>query len=369
MNEPAATPPQPAGGWSESVTEIAGAIIVPPDSPRKRQRAGVIDAQGNHVPQGATWRLGNALTLAPPPPGQVDEVLTGRWLWAGVLFDHFGHFLVESMSRLWAAHHDTAASRGLDGICYIPKRPRRRGALRGFQQQVLDVFGLSLPVRLVWRPSRVETLVVPGQGFGLGDMIGGTAAMRDAVHRHFAAGITPDGAERLYLSRSALAPEEGAILGETVIEDHLRAQGYRIMHPQMHSLSEQLAQMKAARQIIFADGSAGHLLAYVARPDQQIACLPRRSFWVDGPVDHIAGFTGRAPLVLDSIAQEWAAPGRRDFRGVTYALHDMPALSARLVAAGMLDQGTRWPALPEDMALNLIRAQGREGIFTDQMQP
>lgn len=365
MNDPATMPPRPEGGWSESVTELAGAVVMPPDSARKRQRAGVLDARGEHVPQGATWRFGNALTVAPQMPAQVDETLPGRWLWAGVLFDHFGHFLVESMSRLWAAHHGAGAG-ALDGICYIPKRPGRRGGLHGFQRQVLDVFGLGLPVRLATRATRIETLVVPGQGFGLGEMIGGTAAMRDAVHRHFAAEIAPEGAERLYLSRSALPPDGGAIIAETVIEEHLRAQGYRIMHPQDHSLTEQIAQMKAARQIIFADGSAGHLLAYVARPDQQIVCLPRRSFWIDGPVDHIAGFAGRVPLVLDNIAQEWAAPGRREFRGVTYALHDLPALSARLAAAGMLAPDTSWPALPGNAALDALRARGLERDFTDQ---
>lgn len=357
MKSPDFPPPAPDAGWALHSLALDAAQIAPADTSRLRQRAGVVTAEGGYCWEGALWRYGRPLTL-PPEPAEPAAVLAGTWLWGGVLFDHFGHFLIESTSRLWGAHEGQHGP--IAGVCFIPKRPRRKGGLRGWQQGFLDLFGIAAPARILTARTRVERLIVPGQGLGLGGLIGGSGPMRAAVHRHFAADIAAEGPERLYISRSALTDDVGIIIGETQIEAELAAAGYEIFHPQEHDLRTQIARYKAARQIIFADGSAGHLLAYVARADQQIACLPRRSFWWDGPVDQIAGFAGRAPLVADTIASEWQPPeGSEAPRGTSYVAHDLPRLGALLRAEGFLPPGPDWaPLATETLAAALAPLAG-----------
>ena len=312
---------------------VENAVVVPPDTPRMRQRAGVLAADGSYVEEAQTVRNNVTLTARPAMPSAVKEHLAGQWLWCGTLFDHFGHFLIESTARLWAAHLlETPPA----GLLFIPKRPRRGSDLTGFQRQLIRAWGLDLPVCLALRATRVECLVVPEQALGLGRRIAGTPDMRSVTQRHFGAEIAANGPERLYVSRSGLPPAEGAILTEPELEDALRSEGYAIFHPQNHDIATQIARYKAARQIVVADGSAGHLLAYVAGAHQRIAYLPRRTEWLEGPVAHIAAFAGRPPVMLPKPTRIWRHPDRRRYRNTTYCVHDLEAIGDALREVGMI---------------------------------
>ncbi|CUH75963.1 Capsular polysaccharide biosynthesis protein [Tritonibacter multivorans] len=354
-------PSQPDGSPSK-VLMVPQAVVVPPDQARFKQRAGVLDRNGSYVAQGATSRFESTITLEPKQPEAIRAQLEGRWLWAGVLFDHFGHYLVESMSRLWAFHTGLK----FDGICYTPKRPRRKGPLLGFQDDVMQAFGITRPVHIIKEPTQIEHLTVPRQGFGLGDLVSGTPEMRDAVRIAFGRNIAAEGPDRLYVSRSKLGASDGGIMNETEVEANLAAEGYEIFHPQEHSIFEQIARYKAAKQIIISDGSAGHLFAYVGREHQRVAYLPRRSFWADGITDHIAAFSGRSPTVLTSLAQEWLPREKNNAtRGHAFVLHDMAALQATLAENGFVAGAPVWSASDPDLIAKHLEARGLLDTFHD----
>jgi len=354
--------PDPLGGWSTQIVPCNDAIVVPPVWAGPKQRAGILKPNGGYIAQGSTWRY-ERVTTAVPKPVHPSQTVPGTWLWAGVLFDHFGHFLTESLTRMWAWYHLTEP---VAGICYMPKRPGRGGELRSYQTQVLAAFGVDVPVHLVTEPTQFESLIVPGQGFGLGAISTGTPLMRQAVRAHFGVTIQPDGPERLYLSRSRLDPAAGAIMGEVLLEDRLRAEGYEIFHPQDHDIPTQIARYKAARKLIIADGSTGHLFAFVGREHQQIAYLLRRRFWIDGPINHIASFCGSAPLVLDTFCTEWqpVAPDT-SARGVVYVQHSMNALHAALLKGRFVSQTDPWPEPGEDLSRSYLERTGALSLFHD----
>ncbi len=353
--------PSPEGGWSRGVLELHDATVVPPDTSSLRRRAGIIDSGLAYRPEGAVWRFGKPLTRA-PAPSDPDHVLRGTWLWAGMLFDHFGHFLVEGVSRLWAL--SSYPGRTMDGVIFVPTRPRRQGGLLDFQREILAAFDVQVPVHVAFAPTRVERLIVPGQGLGLGAMIDGTPEMRAHARGHFGREVDPSGPARLFVSRTGLPPDGGALIGEAVLARHLARQGYEVFEPERHDVATQIARYKAARQIVVTDGSAAHLLAFVARQDQDIAYLVRRGFWGDGPVGHIASFSGRDPLVPETMIAEWRpAPTAKD-RGVAFALHDLSALHAALVAHGYVDSGAEWPALSEEFVRRFLEDTGRAKELT-----
>ncbi|MEM7488277.1 MAG: glycosyltransferase 61 family protein, partial [Pseudomonadota bacterium] len=321
------------------IADISDAVVVPPVEARFKQRTGVLTAEGAYVPLAETRRHGATLTLAPPMPDELRARLSGTWLWGGTLYDHFGHFLIESQARLWQIH---ACGIPCQGIVFVPKRPRRTGGARHFQADVLAAWGIDAEVQLATRPTSVERLIVTPQGIGLGARIAGTPEMRRTAWDHFGIGIAPDGPDRLYVSRSRLAPEHGAILLEPEIEAALAVDGYTAFHPQDHDIPTQIARYKAARQIIICDGSPAHLFAYLARPSQQVGYLPRRRIWHDGPVDHIAAFARRRPRLLPMPAREWLPRVPKTFRNVFYSMHDMAELGAALAAAEMIETLSAW---------------------------
>lgn len=299
-------------------------------------------------------------------PDQIQGRAKGKWLWGGVLFDHFGHFLIESLSRLWALDRTT----GLRGVIFIPRRPRRGSQLLGFQRAVLQCLDVDLQFRIVRRNAVVDELVVPGQGLGLGppDVEGvnlacGTPETRQYFKNHFATEIEPDGPDMLYVSRARLELATGGLAGEDQLEILMAEQGYEIFHPETVDIATQIARYKAARKIVFSDGSAAHLFALVARPDQSIAYIRRRSYWSEGPIDHITGFSGRHPIAIDALSGQWEPLPNSQYKRTSIGQLDLPILGRQLEAAGFVDDGSNWPELDVVKLSKLMNQQGLTDAF------
>lgn len=330
----AASPPQVAGGWSEAVVEVARALVLPTSGQGMVQAGGVFDGAGRWCDMAVHWRRGVPLLVPPAVVPQAAAVLPGRWLWGGVLLNHFGHFLTESTPRLWALP-DWAGR--LEGIVFLHKR---RGAATELHRAFLRLLGCDLPIRVIDAPTRVARLVVPGQGFGLGRMSAGTARMRAYFRDSFAPDVAAAGPERLYVSRSALGPRRGGILDEPGLEARLQAEGYEVFHPQRHPIEVQIARYRAARRIVALDGSALHLVAFCHVAGQRVAMVRRRSSSMSQAIAlHLAAFSGQKPDVIDAIRADWVQRRRGVVDRFSLGELDMPALQAALAAGGYVAAG------------------------------
>ena len=348
--------PLPEGGWSESITTLKNATVVPPAESSFVQPAGVLDASGGYCPQGALWRKYRPLTTRPDVPGEVTGTLSGRWLWGGILWAHFGHFLVESTARLWALD---GPEKPVDGIVFIPKRPRVGGNLRGFQTDFIDLMAPGMAIRVATQPTRVEELVVPGQGFGLGRITAGTGRFRDAIHNRFARDIKPEGPEKIYISRSALGLGKGGLLGEERLEELLAGEGYEVFHPQKFDIATQIARYRAARQVVAADGSALHLFAMVGGPEQKVAIVLRRQSTANNLLAvNLAHFCGSDPVMIGALRTEWVRGGKQKSNRQSFGELDHTAIGQALGEAGFVTKGADWPTLSEAERQQIFAQKG-----------
>ena len=349
--------PSSEGGWSDQIITLDNATVVPPLVSDFIQPAGLLDSDGTYCPHGALWRKFRPITTEPKPPEGPVKQQTGRWLWGGILWTHFGHFLAESTSRLWALDY---LDQPVDGILFMPKRPRNQDNLKAFHQPFFDAMGMDLPFTVATEPLSVEQLVVPGQGFGLGEISAGTERFRNSALGHLGEHIAADGPEKLYISRSELGFTRGSILGEQYLEDRLADEGYTIFHPQQHPIDVQVAHYKAARRIVATDGSALHLLAMVGRKDQDIAVIARRqSSAVDFLVRHIEHFTGSRPTYLTELKRNWYPEGRKQVKRLSVGELDLPAVGAGLEQAGFIADGAGWENLPDGIVQHLLDSTGQ----------
>jgi len=198
--------------------------------------------------------------------------------------------------------------------------------------------------------------VVPGQGFGLGPLIGGTETFRAFIQARFARDIAPEGGAKLYLSRSNLPERLGGIIREAQLEKELAEKGYEVFHPQDHSLDVQIARYKAATHLVGLDGSALHLFGLVARPDQRVAVVRRRPGNApDGIVAHLTGFTGVTPLVVDALRRNWVRSDRKGADNFSYGEVDFAGLAPTLVEGGFLAEGETLRGLSERRALDFMQ--------------
>lgn len=357
--------PSPGGGWSETITTLSNPYVVPPEVSDFVQPAGILHSDGRYCPEGALWRRYRPLTVEPLMPEGPVETLKGRWLWGGVLWAHFGHFLVESTARLWALEHLPG---DIEGILYIPKRPRVGDQIRSFQRDFIDLMSPDLPMRVATEPMQVEELIVPGQGFGLGDITKGTKTFRDAIHSRFARDIEPDGASKIYLSRSALGLGKGGMLGEERLESFLRAEGYDIFYPEKYPLKVQLARYKAAKHVIAADGSALHLYSMVGRSDQNVAMILRRQGGANNLLaTNVARFCECNPLVIDALYTEWVRKDRGKSDRLSFGELDHEVISRGLVYGNFISEEANWPSASDDEREQMFHEKGldQDGDFVE----
>ena len=340
------SPPNLNTSIADRIIALDDAIVVPPEKGvgnQSVQKSGVLTSAGAHVAESITWRGTSPVTTAPKLPAR-EEIrhLKGTYLFLGPLFGHFGHFLVESICRIWA--FDLLRDE-IDGVVYVPKFQNRPEHVAAVYRPFLTALGVTAPMLNLDEPTQIERLYVPEQGFGMFDMIEGAPEFRDFVRKHAGRSITPSGPERIYISRSALPAARGSILFETQLEAALAAQGYSVFHPQKHTFEEQIAAYKAAKDIIAVDCSPLHLLALVGNSDQNVGIIARR----DGDLDlcfarQIRAFTGASTHTFGAPKRNWIEAHAKRPSRTSWGEVDMRNLHSGLANAGLVaTDDSSWP--------------------------
>jgi hypothetical protein len=349
------TPPDLSKVDQPVIREVKDAVVVPipsdNDGPQPLN-TGVLTPDMGHVEESITWRDGRRFTLDPriPDPSEI-EAIPGRYMYAGLLFGHFGHFLVESTARLWAYEN---LKDKIDGIVFVPKVQRRIDHVLNVYKPFMDLLDIGVPIINQGEPARFETLYVPQQGFGMFGMIEGLKEYREFMRTRMPRKIKDDGAKKLYVSRSALPQQRGGILGETVIEELLEAEGYRIFHPQLHNFEEQLSAYKSADYIISPDGSPLHMAALVVKPTTKIAVLSRRPDVAQQFELQFRAFCGIDTVTIDVLKAHWIPVNHARPSRMSYGEVDFGALHAQLLAGGLIDGTSAWPDMAEEQRVQIM---------------
>lgn len=325
--------------------------------------AGLFDQNGNHIESAGCERWGDDDLTVKPEYELTEEVETvpGRWLFGGMLYGHFGHFLCESTGRFWALDH---ISDHVDGIFWLPKVTVGHPAkmVRPYLPFLAALGRPDIQLSAPQKPLRFANVIIPKQGFGIGRMASGRPEYRSYIRRNLGQNIPADGPDRLYVSRAGLPTKRGSVLLEEAIEAHFAAEGYEIFRPETHGLETQIARYKAAKWIVGLDGSALHLAAMVVRPDAKVAIINRGpSQNIDDYARQFLHFSGITVVQIEAILAYWFHEGRRVVRRETHALLDLEKLSNILFSKGYIKSHS-WPQPdPDDLAAAIKEREERFG--------
>jgi hypothetical protein len=321
----------------EPVTLVEDALVIPSRRIGKTLiLPGVVDAQGSPVVDALGFTGGQAIWTDWEDRSKLDvtDHCAGTWLYGGIGFAHFGHFLFESISRLWAVE---ALGESIQGIVFVGPRP-----LLGFSdqvRQVLEALDVRLPIRMVNGPTSFERLYVPRQGSGVGPLAAGTPTFRSFVRDKLTRIAPKAGVGKIYLTREAYALQRGGIFAETRLRELLEKSGYTAYAPERHSFEDQIATYRGASHIIGPDSSALHLVAYVAAPETPVAIVLRRHDGARDLLPQLTGHLGRKPVVVNAISQilrrsnqpnaNWALFADLDFRAIYFVLRQSGFIRGR----------------------------------------
>jgi hypothetical protein len=171
-------------------------------------------------------------------------------IYAGPLYFHFGHFLLESLARAWYARRQPEAL-----FAWAGQHTWQGVELKPWQREILDILGITNPTRIIADPARFELLHVPDIGYRYDDRFHPEHA--DFLARH--AGPRQVPGHRLWVSRSQV-DNEARDLNAAPTERRLAQAGWTVAHPETLTVREQLDHLARAEVVAGEEGSAFHAL-------------------------------------------------------------------------------------------------------------
>jgi hypothetical protein len=300
----------------------------------------VTDALGAPVVDAMLYGIGKA-----PPPGFIDRALfaeaaqlRGCYMFGGMFWHHFGHFLFETLARLWAV---AQLRERIDGIVFFVPRPM--DGISPMHQDVFPLMGIDIPIILMQEPKRIEKLYVPRQGCGFGGLASGTPAFRDYMHGHLWK-VPPKGkGTKIYLTREGYGLKRGGYVAEELLRARLEAEGYVAYSPERESFKEQVATYLGASHVLGPDSSAMHLVGFAVPDKTHVGMILRRVGGEQEMLPQIAGFTGRVPTVVNGIRRMLRRDNMKNQTWAMFAEIDLPLIGRKLAEAGFIEGKGDWP--------------------------
>lgn len=189
-------------------------------------------------------------------------------VFGGVLYGHYGHTLLEGLSRMWwyAQNQDTSLKFVFVGMpgedLSIAKELLRLAGLEQGRYEIID------------EPTRFSEVLVPQEAlhslegwaseswFDFFDLLRQRCEERSTVQTY----------DSVYFTRTQLPAQDG--VGEEYFEDYYRAQGYEVIAPEQFSLEDQIKLYASAKRVACTLGTLSHAMLF-ARPGTELTCLSR----------------------------------------------------------------------------------------------
>lgn len=203
----------------------------------------------------------------------VPNILYGDYYFIGSLHHHFGHFLVEGLSRLWAIRHiPEKIKNNLKYIIY-------EDSVKSYALGLLNKFGVNQD-NIIFAPKHaiLERVFVPDISYkthhwGSQHQVEVYDKIRDLV-----AGNNSS-ENYVYLSRSNVP--DRPLSNEKELEARLKGLGFDIISPESLDIDAQLSVIKNAQIIVGPVGSQMYLSAFSASSTNVVVCAPSNFYLPD----------------------------------------------------------------------------------------
>ena len=195
-----------------------------------------------------------------------EEVL---FLGSGYLLIHFGHFLVEGISRTWPLLYSKYKNIKVV-IAYETKQP-----VPVFVRKFLNALGVrDENIIAVYKTTRFKRVIIPRQA------INGHLYILPTMNKVFnklALNLSDKKYktyDKIYLSRSAM--NDGRTFGEKQVEKIFEKNGYKIIYPETLPLEHQITVAANCKEMAGTAGSALHLALFM-KPGGRVVQIKRNS--------------------------------------------------------------------------------------------
>jgi len=217
---------------------------------------------GSILSDSLTKRHGTQSTFNEVVSNKKTNLHLDKAIYGGLLLTHYGHFVFESLSRLWYTRIDKDSP-----IIFCSKQKE----IKKYQKEIFDILGIKNHVIIAKEPIAVNELTMPTPG----------ARIRDYLSEHHESFLAccpyvEENATRcIWLSRSSLKRFVHKVNNEDELEKALKKIGWEIFNPQDFSVAEQVQILSESKRIAGFVGSAFHTLLLIKNFSGQVIIFQR----------------------------------------------------------------------------------------------
>lgn len=287
---------------------------------------GVVPYEG--MPDYVPFHRWTRATLGPPPGVSMDcvttdwklsathKVVEGDYWYGGYVWNAFGHFATETISRVWwhLQNYPNAYT-----AVFIPSPGATE--LRTWQREAFRYFDIEDPL-LLQEPTEFENLVIPQQG-GLLFSEAHEPEYQRTLHDW---NLRKQGERKIggkvFLSR--LSASSANVIGEVRLAECFSKAGYKILELERLSFEEQLKAVRGATHVVGPQGSAFHVFNMLGYSPASVLLFQRLGESTGG---------GLAKTLAPYVASVSLVPSALRFSARSGSNHDVTVLdTAALVA-------------------------------------
>ena len=228
-----------------------------------------IDAQRSSA-EANEWQPSDVQRITPSKP---KDHVPGKSLYLGHYTSHYGHFLLETLSRFWVLEGKTPISSNYDYVVFHPfvhKTP----SVERFSPAKISFAAFGIPsnkVLILKEQQSFEHLTVPQSLFEINSHVAPsmsgvykqilTYALSLPSHKvgflRSLTGWAGDGDLKIYVARRR-ARGYHPMRNERAVENVFRDLGFKILHPERWRFEQQVALFQRADVLAGVEGSALH---------------------------------------------------------------------------------------------------------------
>ncbi len=240
-------------------------------------RWGMYDRDGNLVQSAAYYRGPGKKLLGQSEHQDISDLKferapPGKYIYGGLMIDHFGHFLFSAFSRFWLGSFEDLSKYKI--VCHGHGTPDGWFS-HIYIRDIFEHLGLTMQNFIVLkRPTIFSEIVIPSPSFEEHNFAhrafsqwGNNAG--DWITRSHARPLT---SQPVWISKTKLESGVQRCANEIELEEILITAGFEIVHPQHMHIIEQIFLFRSHRYITGFIGSAFHA-SILAPPSSRIIGL------------------------------------------------------------------------------------------------
>jgi len=240
---------------------IKSGIILPLILPLKNDArnscgmGGVCDVNGIFVAGHKTWKSqdgpGITVSRAYPIPSEINSSKE-TVVYGGLVYNHFGHFITECLSRMWWFLENPTC-----GYKFVFITPENHPDDSRFLEYFL-LLGLAKENIIVLRkPTRFDLIIIPDQSIYIHS---GYKPNATKIYNVIRKNVPAAGYEKVYFTRTKLHRPDA--VNEEYFESYFHSKGYEVIAPEKLSIEEQVAVMAGVKEYACVSGSLHHHILF-----------------------------------------------------------------------------------------------------------